>query len=178
MTTSNTKQALIDLSNESNVRSIYFGDQLNRIARDAATDCSPEILAILNESLDNESPAYSQAQLEDDNGQMIDVLADALGYQSERKNADDFEGMVGEATQSNLMIVLDNLEMFVGREASWLGGFDSDKFERKQTKVINERATHDIAEIIFDKAGRVKSLNGDKKPRRQRVARAAKRNAK
>lgn len=148
-------------------RSVKFGDKLAQLAREAAEDCSDEIKAILNEKLDNESPAYSAVRFEDDNGQMIDVVAEAMGHQTQRKNADDFEGIVGDSSVSNLMVVLENLKLFVGREASWTGGFNPEAYANKARKL----AIAGIEDIVLDSNGKARKPTKTGKVRRTPVAR-------
>jgi len=163
---------------------IAFGDHLKRVSIDHALnldgyddETANEIRSIMfDDELPSECPAYVESfqMMDDDAGyEVIDRLAlDVAGTQTHRKNADDVTlDQLAGGSQSNLCLVLDNLPMFVGTAACWKSGFNSVKFDRHQTKAIKQRTYHDIEEVIFDKAGRVKSLNGDKKPRRQRVAR-------
>lgn len=164
---------------------IAFGDHLKRVSIDHALnldgyddETAKEIRSIMFEDdMPSECPAYVESfnmMIDELSGmEVIDRLAlDSTGTQMHRKNSDDvtLDQLTG-GSQSNLCLVLDNLPMFVGTAACWKSGFDSVKFDRHQTKAIKARTYHDIEEVIFDKAGRVKSLNGDKKPRRQRVAR-------
>ena len=163
---------------------IAFGDHLKRVAIDHALnlegydeETAKEIRSMMfDDELPAECPAYVESfqMMEDDAGyEVIDRIAlDVTGTQTHRKNSEDVTlDQLAGGSQSNLCLVLDNLPMFVGTLACWKSGFDSEKFERHQAKETKARTYHDIAEVIFDKAGRVKSLNGDKKPRRQRVAR-------
>lgn len=178
-----------------------FGEHLGRISKAVSVsldgydeEAAKEIRAMMfDDELPNECPAYAEGyEFNEELGGHYYHSEDVTGSESNRKNATDFEGVIGWGSESTTQIALDNLKFFVAPLACWKksavkdesgrviskGGFDAEKFERHSAKVSKERAYHDIAEIIFDKAGRVKSLNGDKKPRRQRVARAATRNAK
>jgi len=163
---------------------VAFGDHLKRVAIDHAInldgyddETASEIRSMMfDDDLPSECPAYVESfqMMEDDAGyEVIDRLAlDVTGSQTHRKNAEDVTlDQLAGGSQSNLCLVLDNLPMFVGTLACWKSGFDSEKFERHTAKARKERDYHDIKEAIFDSAGRVKSLNGDKKPRRKRVAR-------
>lgn len=186
MTTTTNNATISKELTEALGNTLAFGDHLGRVAKRVALDLdgyseaeAEEIRKLVFfDDLPSESPAYAEGYNVDDNLERTD-LADADGYEKHRVIAEDISHeSLGYGSVSNAYVIAEHLQGFVGTLACWKSGFNSEKYERHIAKATKARKYHDIHEAIFDSAGRVKSLDGDKKPRRKRVARAATRNAK
>lgn len=192
MTTTTNNATIAKELTEALGNTLAFGDHLGRVSKQVALDLSGYSEAeaeeirklVFFDDLPSECPAYVenyQLMTDEVSGEsVIDRLAlDGDGTQKDRTIAEDISHeSLGYGSVSNAHVIAEHLQGFVGTLACWKSGFDSEKYERHQTKAAKVRRYQSISEHIFDSAGRVKSLDGDKKPRRRRVARAATRNAK
>ena len=145
-----------------------FGRTLNRLALEAAADCSEEILAILQEDDREARASYRSEKIVDDNGQSIDVVATALGLQD---ITNDGSQVIEGTGVSSTQIIISNLALYVGKQAAWKSGFNADSYAKAQSKL----KWLGIEEEVFDNYGRLKGLpKANGKPRKQRVARKVK----
>jgi hypothetical protein len=119
--------------------------------------CSPlaaeEILQILKSDPDVCSDITNGHWIASD-----DLEADEAHIAAETVNTDDPMTSFETATQSCLHRYDAANDLFVADNAAWVKGFNPAAFERHVERTRKARRYHGIEDIVFDKAGRVRSV--------------------